>query len=64
MKVKTCDVDAFQQELNEWRGGAASFNAYSDEHDRFVLKLAKHGAQQEPIGIAFFYCSYLTGPSS
>ncbi len=64
MKVKTCDVNAFQQELNEWRGSAASFNAYSDDHDRFVLKLAKQDAQQGTVGIAFFYCSYLAGPSS
>lgn len=64
MKVKTCDVDEFQQELNEWRGGAASFNAYSDDHDRFVLKLTKQDAEQEPVRIAFFYCSYLAGPTS
>lgn len=64
MSVKTCDVEAFQHRLNEWSGGPASFNAYSDDHDRFILKLTHPIARQEPIGLTFFYCTYLAGPSS
>ncbi|WP_157131639.1 hypothetical protein [Piscinibacter gummiphilus] len=64
MSVKTCGVDEFQQRLKEWRGGPASFNAYRDDHDRLILKLAHPMAQQEPVGLAFFYCTYVAGPTS
>jgi hypothetical protein len=64
MSVKTCGLDEFQQRLKEWRGGLASFNAFRDDHDRLPLKLTHPMAQQEPIGLAFFYCTYVAGPTS
>lgn len=59
MKFKSCNVESFQERLNEWHGGQASFNAYSEDHDRFVIKLTHPNAHQEPVGLAFFYCNIL-----
>lgn len=64
MKFKSCNAESFQERLDEWRGGQASFNAYHDDHDRLVIKLTHPNAQNEPVGLAFFYCTYLAGPTS
>lgn len=64
MTFKALDMTAFQQRLDRWRGSAASINSFRDDHDRLIVKLTDPTGQQEPVGLAFFNCTYLAGPVS
>ena len=64
MNVRACNLEIFQQRLSEWRGGSSSIAAYNDDHDRLILKLTHPKAQQEPVGLALFCCTYIAGPTS
>ena len=62
MNVRTCDIRTFQTHLNEWSGGAVSFNSFRDDHDRLILRLEHPTGAEQPVGLSLFYCTYLAGP--
>ncbi|MEK8035087.1 hypothetical protein AACH06_30080 [Ideonella sp. DXS29W] len=64
MKITDSVVERLQGALNAFNGSAASFNVYRDDHDYLVLKIEPHADQNlEPIGLRFFYCDFLAGPT-
>ena len=64
MKAKTYRLEGFQQRLGEWRGSAVRFNTFVDDHDRLHLALTHPAPGRDPVDLAFFYCTYLAGPTS
>lgn len=62
MAITNRDIEQLRSRLEEWRGGAVSWNVFHDDHDRLILKLAHPTGAKEPVGLALFYCSYLAGP--
>lgn len=63
MKMTSRDIEQLRVHLHEWRGGAVSFNAFHDDHDRLILKLVHPSGAREPVGLALFYCTYMSGPT-
>lgn len=62
MAVTNRDIDKLRSYLQEWKGGAVSFNVFHDDHDRLILKLEHPTGLKPPVGLALFYCEYLAGP--
>src|SRR4051794_182946 len=62
MAITNRDIEQLRSRLEEWRGGAVSWNAFHDDHDRLILKLSHPTGEKESVGLALFYCSYLAGP--
>ncbi|WP_454914333.1 hypothetical protein [Variovorax gossypii] len=64
MTFKAFDLIAFQQRLDGWRGADASINSFRDDQDRLIVRLTDPTCLREPVGLAFFNCTYLAGPVS
>jgi hypothetical protein len=62
MNVTDKDIEILRAGLKEWDGGVVSFNAFHDDHDRLILRLEHPSSSKLPVGLALFYCSYLSGP--
>ena len=62
MGVTNRDIEKFRACLHEWHGGGVSFNAYHDDHDRLILRLEHPKGEKAPVGLALFYCTYVSGP--
>lgn len=64
MTFRALDLTAFQQRLDGWHGADASINSFRDDHDRLIVKLSDPTNRHEPVGLAFFNCTYIAGPVS
>lgn len=64
MIFKALDLTAFQRRLDGWRGADASINSFRNDQDRLIVKLTDPTSRQEPVGLAFFNCTYLAGQVS
>jgi hypothetical protein len=64
MNVTQRDLEKFHLHLESWKGCAINFNAYHDDHDRLILRLAQPGKEKESVGMSLFYCTYIAGPTS
>jgi hypothetical protein len=62
MAMTARDIENLRGHLLEWRGGTVSFNAFHDDHDRLILKLVHPLGVKDAVGLALFYCSYVSGP--
>lgn len=60
--MKSADFEKLNAFLGDWDGASAFVNKYSDVHDQLVLGLGRSSADEDQIGISFFYCTYIAGP--
>jgi hypothetical protein len=61
--VKQADADKLNAYLAGWNGAHAFLNKYVDDHDRLVIGFSRPDDPRQFVGVAFFQCTFLCGPT-
>ena len=56
-------VDRANKFFETYDGSHASFNAFTETHERFILAIRPEGRPADALGVSFVTCMYLAGPT-